>query len=40
MSTFWKQVSYVSGTYDTPDGFIKLNNHIEELEKAHGGEKR
>ena len=33
-------MSYVSGTYDTPDGFIKLNEKIEELEKAHGGEKR
>ena len=33
-------MSYVSGTYDTPDGFIKLNEKIEALEKSHGGEKR
>ncbi|XP_063686539.1 glucose-6-phosphate 1-dehydrogenase-like isoform X2 [Bolinopsis microptera] len=40
LSSFWSHVSYVSGTYDTPDGFIKLNEKIEELEKAHGSEKR
>ena len=40
LSAFWKQVTYVSGTYDTPDGFIKLNDKCEEIEKAHGGEKR
>jgi len=40
LSAFWKQVSYVAGTYDTPDGFIKLNEHIAEIEAKHGGEKR
>ena len=39
-AAFWKNVSYVQGTYDTPEGFIALNKRIEEIEKEHGGEKR
>ena len=40
LAAFWKKVTYVSGTYDTPEGFIKLNNVMAEMEKQHGGEKK
>lgn len=32
MDAFFKQNSYVAGGYDTPDGFVKLDQAIKALE--------
>jgi glucose-6-phosphate 1-dehydrogenase len=32
--SFVKLITYISGAYDSPDGFVELNKHIESFEKA------